>query len=34
VTGADTDMVYLYNPTGAPIDDASLAWDYIRFSKS
>lgn len=34
VTGANTVTVYLYNPTGASIDDASLAWDYLWFSKN
>ena len=31
VTGADTVTIYLYNPTGAAIDDTSRTWDYLWF---
>jgi hypothetical protein len=29
VTADDTVTAYLYNPTGAPIDDASQTWRYL-----
>jgi hypothetical protein len=31
VTGNDTLTLYLYNPTGGPIDDGSLNWNFLIF---
>jgi hypothetical protein len=31
VASADTVSIYLYNPTGAPVDGASRTWEYVWF---
>jgi hypothetical protein len=31
ITGANTGTMYLYNPTGGPIDDGALTWEYLWF---